>query len=59
MTRREAAEHFRQQRQLSSDTTHREALQLAEQALVAQDRQTRFLKHWQAWADQGDRHDQK
>ena len=50
MTRLEAAEHLRQQ---ARDKTYREALQLAEQALIAQERQTRMLRDWQAWAQPG------
>ena len=53
MTSREAAERLRQERQQSRDRAYREALQMAEQALVTQDRHTQALRHWQAWAQRG------
>jgi len=53
MTYLEAAEHLRQKRQLHTDTTHREALQIAEQALLAQERQSQMLRNWQTWAQVG------
>jgi len=53
MTYQKAAEHLRQLRQQSRNMKDREALQMAEQALLVQDRQTQFMQHWQAWARQG------
>ena len=53
MTNREAAERLRLMRQELRNIKDREALQLAEQALIAQERQTQMLRDWQAWTQPG------
>ena len=55
MTNREAADRLRMVRQELRNIKDREALQMAEQALLVQDRHSQTLRHWQAWAQQGAR----
>ena len=49
MTNREAADRLRLMRQELRSIKDREALQMAEQALIAQERQTQMLRDRQAW----------